>query len=839
MSARVMYTDRVSPATSTLTASSQASGHPRANVQDQSRGRTWRSLLGWNVGRLFNDELLFTEGAIRRVAYPAPGNYGTGALMAAQAQTAMNAAGVDPMSYGPSAWYRADSLNLADGATLTQWDDSSGNGLHLNVVTGTPTLALNVLNGRPAVYFDGTEAISRANVNWATLLGASGVGTVFSVFRCDSDTTLSDIVWAQGGGFRYMAIVAGPTATAKFYDGTSDTANKGGATLNTWHITAWRYDGGANGECFLDDQDTAAAATVATGAQQQLGVASLEVGITGGALGLKGHIVELIFYPVALSEEERRRVTAYLKAKYALTDSTTAPVWSGSGFAGATPTAWYKPESLSALAHNATLTSWPDSSGNALHLNVVAGTPKMKRDVLGKGAIYFDSLSGLSRAAVDFATLLGAGGVGTVLFVYRPITGTASGTIWYQYMDATNCRCSLHIEPAHTLRCDFYDAGGVDQSTKAGASTLDNWHIGAWRYTGGANGECFCDDQDTAAAGTVATGAQTKLGSSTLYVGTNASLTSLFGNIAELIFFATALTEEQMRSVTKYLKDKYGLSDGTTAPTVTTYAADYGVAAANKVRLSRSAGNDLFGLPWTNTTHVRSIGKDLGFDVTADDSGATAYTADTVAYKSREWLKIDAGSALSFLAGIVLDHNLGASGTVTLQAHAVDNWTAPDVSQVLATDSTSTRRVAQFASQTKRWLRLLIEDVTNTAGYSELSVWRAYSYSSLSVNYSVDYTRIPLQLSSFVAAVNGMVGVDERAQLWSHRLSWLEVPAADAAILVGWLKVVPIGKHCTICLDPTGAPAEVLYGYLTAPPEVTSDGIYTTVAIEFIEAAGP
>jgi hypothetical protein len=267
-----------------------------------------------------------------------------------------------------------------------------------------------------------------------------------------------------------------------------------------------------------------------------------------------------------------------------------------------------------------------------------------------------------------------------------------------------------------------------------------------------------------------------------------------------------------------------------------TYSVTYD-GATHKLTFARATGVAAFGLMCNLTG--RTGWPDTGMSL-VEKSGATSYLADAAAYKSREWVMIDAGSAVAVSAGVVLDHNLGASGTITLQGHTADTvgWPAPDVSQVLATDSTSTRRAAFFASASKRYWRILIDDVaTGTQGYSELSLWWAGAYDDPSITFGVDYSKVPDQLSSVAVALSGAHYQDERAQQWVHQVSWLEVPDADRDKLLAWIAASPRGKNTFLVLDPINAPTVLLYGYFDGPPSVRmSTNLYWTISATFREA---
>lgn len=82
--------------TATMTESSEEAGLPSENVQNVFRSKKWRSDSGWNIVAGVNDDIDITEGVTGdATATLAAGNYATGALMATQVATAINAAATD------------------------------------------------------------------------------------------------------------------------------------------------------------------------------------------------------------------------------------------------------------------------------------------------------------------------------------------------------------------------------------------------------------------------------------------------------------------------------------------------------------------------------------------------------------------------------------------------------------------------------------------------------------------------------------------------------------------------------------------------------------------------
>lgn len=80
----------------TLSESSEETTLTTENIQSLFRTKVWRSDSGWNIVAGVNDKIDITEGTTGdAIATLAAGNYATGALMATQVATAINAAATD------------------------------------------------------------------------------------------------------------------------------------------------------------------------------------------------------------------------------------------------------------------------------------------------------------------------------------------------------------------------------------------------------------------------------------------------------------------------------------------------------------------------------------------------------------------------------------------------------------------------------------------------------------------------------------------------------------------------------------------------------------------------
>lgn len=248
-----------------------------------------------------------------------------------------------------------------------------------------------------------------------------------------------------------------------------------------------------------------------------------------------------------------------------------------------------------------------------------------------------------------------------------------------------------------------------------------------------------------------------------------------------------------------------------------TYTVTYD-ASTHKFTIARATGSAALDLPWsTGTNATTSCGKDLGFDVSADATGATTYTGANVSYHTREWLKADLGSAMALTAGVALNHNVSA-GAIRLQANATDAWTAPTLDQALSTVMDETiaspaGRLAFFGQQTLRWVRILIDDVSNSLGYSEVGIVYAGSYFQPTYQYSNEFQEDGNDLSLGDKAARGAhyQNLRPEARHWSFK--WVELPTTDRDLLAAAVRLSPKFKDFFFAFDAVNSPAKTVYCY--------------------------
>lgn len=241
-----------------------------------------------------------------------------------------------------------------------------------------------------------------------------------------------------------------------------------------------------------------------------------------------------------------------------------------------------------------------------------------------------------------------------------------------------------------------------------------------------------------------------------------------------------------------------------------------------------------FTLKWsTGGNTAQQTGKDLGYSVAADQSGAASYVAPNAAYKSREWVKFNLGSASSVQAAIAWRHNLGATDTVTVRGNASDAWSAPSFAQTLTGD---TNKRSAYISQSYQWWEFLFEAQGNPADFTECGVLFLGPYTQTSVTYSVNFPKSWKELSQLAYATHGALYRDERPQRRVWGLQWSEVLVADRDLLESEIATVKVGNCFFMAFDAVDTPTDLFYGF--RPDEAQVDyvaGNYWNVSMSFAE----
>jgi len=201
-------------------------------------------------------------------------------------------------------WFKADAISgVANGAALTTWPDSSGNGYNAVSAAGKePLYTTNVLNGQPAVLFKPSRP---STMTVSASLTLNRPDTVFIVYDAENATdsravsgTNNWLIGYRAGSMNYyagnwIADPAGAPTVKKFYmmtviEQTTLTQKYLNGTLNGTSNTIL----GSCGNLYLS-------------------------GYNGGSEFHDGYIAEFIALS-STSQDDRQNTELYLKNKYGM-----------------------------------------------------------------------------------------------------------------------------------------------------------------------------------------------------------------------------------------------------------------------------------------------------------------------------------------------------------------------------------------------------------------------------------------------------------------------------------------------------------------------------------------
>jgi hypothetical protein len=229
---------------------------------------------------------------------------------------------ITPTKYsGLVAWYDGSQLNTmtVDGSNrISQWDDLSGNGLHISQATESKMPIVGTLNGLVAPLF----ASASSQVLFGTGSPITGAPmTTFAVFNSTVSVAQQLVTWVGSSGNEYFAtgiafLKARSTAYAFSGEGgpvhalsTLDTTLGDAILAVSVEETTQRsirQDGGNEG-------------TESTTMTPILADISLGGADSAGSLGLTGHIGEVLFFDRLMTTKERTEIERYLAAKWGVT----------------------------------------------------------------------------------------------------------------------------------------------------------------------------------------------------------------------------------------------------------------------------------------------------------------------------------------------------------------------------------------------------------------------------------------------------------------------------------------------------------------------------------------
>jgi len=273
-----------------------------------------------------------------------------------------------------------------------------------------------------------------------------------------------------------------------------------------------------------------------------------------------------------------------------------------------------------------------------------------------------------------------------------------------------------------------------------------------------------------------------------------------------------------------------------------TYTVTYD-AGTKKLTIARATGTAAVVLKFGDGANlVSSVHPDLGY-TDGNKTGLTSYTAENVSFQSRHWLHADLGSALSFQVGAIINHNLPAAGSIRLDGHTASMLTsglaaAPGGAFTQTLPGDSELRHAYFASQSKRYLRLVLSDVQDPTGFAEIGIAFVGPYVALD-GFATEVTDEHEPLSDVAYALNGAHFQTQRQARRGWRLAFPSRDEAERELLLALQDIVTIGR--AFFFDFDSANPQIRYVFLDrmlAFKSVETDPVTWDLEMRLPEALG-
>jgi hypothetical protein len=247
----------------------------------------------------------------------------------------VDVAATDPATLSPALWFKADALALSDGAAVSSWTDSSGNGRHATQATAgkQPTYKTNIWNGKPVVRFDGGDGLGTAAADlsaqqvmtWYIVASATDQTTqIFCEFTDNASTNTGAAYMLVDTGSRLEVTTKGNvgfdawTSLNTFEDGTGTARVMHGVfdmRTGTRHETQGGVDGDTTGRRGAAVNNTGFFAN----APFNIGCRDADASAAASSVFLTGDIAEIIVYTGRHTAAQRWGIERYLAEKYAIT----------------------------------------------------------------------------------------------------------------------------------------------------------------------------------------------------------------------------------------------------------------------------------------------------------------------------------------------------------------------------------------------------------------------------------------------------------------------------------------------------------------------------------------
>jgi hypothetical protein len=219
---------------------------------------------------------------------------------------------------------------LVNDDPVSQWDDSSGSAKHIAQTTAgaKPTYKTNVLNGHPAVLFDGTADYLVLEGAGAILKNVAGATMIVLAKSVDATVTRVGFVVVTGGGLGNTRFALREGAVSGQYSlltrrldaDAADARNGGTVSTSAFTTRSGRADYSAGTrDLRIDGSSVVSASGLGTGSTSNTDVDRIVMGQTSNLGGqfFSGHIGVVRVFDTYLSDVDVAAQEALITSEWA------------------------------------------------------------------------------------------------------------------------------------------------------------------------------------------------------------------------------------------------------------------------------------------------------------------------------------------------------------------------------------------------------------------------------------------------------------------------------------------------------------------------------------------
>jgi hypothetical protein len=204
---------------------------------------------------------------------------------------------------GLKLWLKADAGVSLSGSNVTAWADQSGQNNNLSVTTTNPVFENNVINGKPAIKFDGgrldgTNIVTAKTIYAVIKTLASQPSQYAAILEATGGSLYSAVLGNTWGSYFSIEIPANTTISANTAAVIASISNDGIS-----------YEFRLNGQNNLTESD----------GEGFVSRSALYIG-NDGSTGQPANVYvsEIIIYDNLISAEDITKIENYLNSKYAI-----------------------------------------------------------------------------------------------------------------------------------------------------------------------------------------------------------------------------------------------------------------------------------------------------------------------------------------------------------------------------------------------------------------------------------------------------------------------------------------------------------------------------------------